>query len=45
MSSSFHNRILRVNLTEGKVSVDEPGAVYMRRCMGGWNIIAFSLDI
>jgi aldehyde:ferredoxin oxidoreductase len=43
MSSSFHNKILRVNLTEGKVSVDEPGAVLLRRYMGGWNIIADTL--
>jgi aldehyde:ferredoxin oxidoreductase len=40
MSRSFHNKILRVNLTEGQVSVEEPGAVYMRQYMGGWNIIA-----
>ena len=40
MAQSFHNKILRVNLTEGKISVEEPGAVYMRRYMGGWNIIA-----
>ena len=40
MSRSFHNKILRVDLTEGKVTVDEPGAPYFRRYMGGWNIIA-----
>ena len=43
MSRSFHNKILRVNLTEGKVSVDEPGAITLRRYMGGWNIIADTL--
>jgi aldehyde:ferredoxin oxidoreductase len=43
MPKSFHNKILRVNLTEGKASVDEPGAVYMRRYMGGWTIIADTL--
>jgi len=40
MSRSFHNKILRVNLTEGTIRVDEPGAIYFRRYMGGWNIIA-----
>lgn len=40
MARSFHNKIVRVNLTEGKITVEEPGAVYFRRYMGGWNIIA-----
>jgi aldehyde:ferredoxin oxidoreductase len=43
MSASFHNKILRVNLTDGTITVDEPGAVYFRRYMGGWNIIADTL--
>ena len=43
MSKSFHNKILRVNLTEGKVTVDEPGAVYLRTYLGGWNVIADTL--
>jgi len=37
---SYHNKILRVNLTKGTVTVEEPGAVQLRRYMGGWNIIA-----
>ncbi|MBN1402453.1 MAG: aldehyde ferredoxin oxidoreductase family protein [Anaerolineae bacterium] len=40
MSRSFHNKILRVNLTEGTITVDEPGMAYFRRYMGGWNVIA-----
>ena len=40
MNHSYHNKILRVNLTDGTVTVEEPGAVYWRRYMGGWNIIA-----
>jgi aldehyde:ferredoxin oxidoreductase len=40
MSGSYHNKILRVNLTNGKITVEEPGAVYFRRYMGGWNVIA-----
>ena len=40
MACSFHNKILRVNLTDGSIKVEEPGAAYLRRYMGGWNIIA-----
>ncbi len=40
MGRSFHDRILRVNLTDGTVAVESPGAVYFRRYMGGWNVIA-----
>ena len=43
MSRSFHNKILRVNLTEGTISVDEPGMAYFRRYMGGWNFVADTL--
>jgi aldehyde:ferredoxin oxidoreductase len=43
MSVSFHNKILRVNLTEGTVTVDEPGLIYLRQYMGGWNVIADTL--
>jgi aldehyde:ferredoxin oxidoreductase len=37
---SFHNKILRANLTDGTIEVEEPGEVYLRHYMGGWNIIA-----
>ncbi len=40
MSRSFHNKILRVNLTDGTIKVEEPGQAYLRRYMGGWNIVA-----
>jgi aldehyde:ferredoxin oxidoreductase len=40
MTISFHNKILRVNLTTGAIIVDEPGAAYFRRYLGGWNVIA-----
>ncbi len=40
MDRSYHDKILRVNLTDGTVTVEEPGAVYWRRYMGGWNVIA-----
>lgn len=40
MARSFWNRILRVDLTHGITSITEPGALYWRRYMGGWNVIA-----
>ncbi|MFO7917463.1 MAG: aldehyde ferredoxin oxidoreductase family protein [Anaerolineae bacterium] len=40
MARSFHNKILRVNLTEGTVTIEEPGESYLRHYFGGWNIIA-----
>ncbi len=40
MPRSFFNKILRVNLTRGTITVDEPGPAYFRTYMGGWNIIA-----
>jgi aldehyde:ferredoxin oxidoreductase len=40
MARSFHNKILRVNLTTVTVAVEEPGLLYMRKYMGGWNVIA-----
>ncbi len=43
MSHSYHNKILRADLTHGKISVEEPGVAYLRQCMGGWNIIAHTL--
>ena len=43
MARSFHNRILRVGLTDGTIKVEEPGATYFRRYLGGWNVIADTL--
>jgi aldehyde:ferredoxin oxidoreductase len=40
MSRSFHNKILCVNLSTRTVAVEEPGEAYLRRYMGGWNLIA-----
>ena len=40
MTASFHDRVLRVNLTTREIDITKPGAVYMRRYMGGWNVIA-----
>ena len=43
MVRSFHNKILRVNLTDRTIKVEEPGAIFYRRNMGGWNIVANTL--
>ncbi|MEN6479774.1 MAG: aldehyde ferredoxin oxidoreductase N-terminal domain-containing protein, partial [Anaerolineales bacterium] len=40
MARSFYNKILRVNLTSGAITTEEPGLLYMRKYMGGWNLIA-----
>ena len=40
MARSFLDRILRVDLTDGTIEIDEPGATCFRRYMGGWNVIA-----
>lgn len=40
MARSFHNRVLRVNLSNGAITTEEPGVAYLRRYMGGWNFIA-----
>jgi len=43
VAKSYHNKILRVNLTDRTIRVEEPGPIYMRRYMGGWNVIANAL--
>jgi len=40
MPNGYHDRILRVNLTSGRITVEQPGLIYFRRYLGGWNIIA-----
>ncbi len=40
MGRSFHNKFLRVNLTDGSIKVEEPGIPYLRRYLGGWNVVA-----
>jgi len=39
MAPSFHNAILRVNLTSRTTEIERPGEVTLRRYLGGWNII------
>lgn len=40
MARSVHDKLLRVNLTDGTIQVEQQGMVYWRRYMGGWNLIA-----
>lgn len=43
MSKGFHNRILRINLTTGEISTEEPGELFFRTYLGGWGLIAYYL--
>lgn len=43
MSKGFHNRILRINLTTGEISTEEPGEAFFRTYLGGWGLIAYYL--
>ncbi len=43
MPNGFHNKILRVDLTTGDISVEEPGEKFFRTYYGGWNMIAHYL--
>ena len=43
MSYGFHNKILRVNLSTGETSVEQPGEDFYRTYFGGWGLIAYYL--
>ncbi|MEE8442481.1 MAG: aldehyde ferredoxin oxidoreductase N-terminal domain-containing protein, partial [Dehalococcoidia bacterium] len=43
MVQGLANKILRVNLTERRVSVDEPDELFYRRYLGGAAFIAYYL--
>jgi len=43
MSCGFHNKIVRVNLSDRKISVEEPGENLFRTYFGGWGLIAYYL--
>jgi aldehyde:ferredoxin oxidoreductase len=43
MSRSYWNKIVRANLSDGRITVEEPGTAYFRRYVGGWNLIADTL--
>lgn len=41
--TSFYNRILRIDLSNGSISIEQPGTDYFRRYLGGWNMILDTL--
>jgi aldehyde:ferredoxin oxidoreductase len=43
MPYGFHNRILRVNLSNQQISVEQPGEHFLRTYFGGWGLIAYYL--
>jgi aldehyde:ferredoxin oxidoreductase len=43
MPNAFWGKILRVNLTTGKISVDEHDWKWYRTYMGGWGLVAYTL--
>lgn len=44
MAFGFRNRILRVNLTTGKITVDQPGEDFYRKYLGGKAMVAYFLN-
>ncbi|MCL7455112.1 MAG: aldehyde ferredoxin oxidoreductase, partial [Anaerolineae bacterium] len=43
MTEGYHGRILRVDLTEGQISVERPADVFYRRYLGGAGFVAYYL--
>ena len=43
MAKGYQGKILRVDLSTGKISCDEPDADFYRQYLGGWGIIAYYL--
>jgi aldehyde:ferredoxin oxidoreductase len=43
MPNGFWGKILRVNLTTGKISVDEHDWKFYRTYLGGWGLVAYTL--
>jgi aldehyde:ferredoxin oxidoreductase len=43
MPNGFHNRILRVDLSNRQIRVEEPGEHFFRTYYGGWGLIAHYL--
>lgn len=44
MSFGFKNRVLRINLTDGKATVEEPGEKFYRKLLGGRAIVGWYLN-
>ena len=43
MAEGYNGRILRVDLSSGAVSVEEPDPEFYRTYLGGWGFIAYYL--
>jgi len=43
MSCGFHNQILRVDLSDQQISVEQPGERFFHICFAGWGLIAYYL--
>ena len=43
MATGYQGKILRVDLTSGRISTEEPGYNFYRQYMGGWGFIAYWL--
>lgn len=43
MSSGYSGKIFRVNLSNEKISVEQPNEAFYRRYLGGWGFIAYYL--
>ncbi|MGC9400551.1 MAG: aldehyde ferredoxin oxidoreductase family protein [Anaerolineae bacterium] len=43
MGKGFRNKILRVDLSTRRISVEEPGEDFFRTYFGGWGVIAYYL--
>ncbi len=43
MAGGFYNKILRVNLSTGKIDIEQPGEKFFRTYFGGWALIAYYL--
>ena len=43
MSNGYAGKVLRVDLTSGRISTEEPGDLFYRRYLGGWGFVAYYL--
>ena len=43
MPKGYSGKILRINLTDGAITIDEPDDLFYRRYLGGWGFIGYYL--
>lgn len=44
MATGFRNKILRINLSEGSIKVEQPGEAFFRKYLGGNTMVAYFLN-